>query len=298
MGGRIIEHPWAVVASDLMEFPQSKGQFKYVVMFQDLFTRWVQLRPLRSATDKNVAKAFEELVLFRWGTPDYLLTDNGKEFDNQDLGRILEVYGVTRVTTPPYHPQANPVERSNRTLKTMIATFVKTDHRNWDKHLHELRHAINTAVQSSTKVSPAFLNYGRDRPPVKSLRREVEVKGPKIRLLPEVWADRVKRLDALRDLVTKNLERTHERQAAYYNRGRQDVRFQVGDFVMRKVHVLSSGARNFSAKLAPDWEGPYKVIEIKPPNVYILDMEGGRRNPKVHVKELRKYREGRVIEGK
>ena len=147
------------------------------------------MRSLRAATGKNVAKAFEELVLFRWGTPNYLLTDNGKEFDNKDLGRILEVYGVTRVTTPPYHPQANPVERSNRTLKSMIATFVKTDHQSWDQHLHELRHAMNTASQSSTRVSPAFLNYGRHPPPVKSLRREVEKKGPKIPITEEIWVD-------------------------------------------------------------------------------------------------------------
>ena len=119
------------------------------------------------------------------------------------------------------------------------------------------------------------------------------VKGPKVRLLPEVWADRVRRLDALRDLVIKNMERAHERQAEYYNRGRQDTRFQVGDMVMRKVHVLSSAARNFSAKLAPGWEGPYKIVEVKPANVYILDMHGERRNPKVHVKELKKYRESR-----
>ncbi|CAB0028088.1 unnamed protein product [Trichogramma brassicae] len=33
---------------------------------------------------------------------------------------------------------------------------------------------MNTAVQSSTRVSPAFLNYGRHPRPVKSLRREVE----------------------------------------------------------------------------------------------------------------------------
>ena len=165
MGGRVVERPWAVVASDLIEFPQSKGPNKYVVVFQDLFARWVELRPLRTATGRNVAKALEELVLFRWGTPDYLLTDNGKEFDNKDLGRILEVYVVTRVTMPPYHPQANPVERSNRTLKTMISTFVKNDPRSWDQHLHELRHVLNTASQSSTQVSPAFLNYGRHPPP-------------------------------------------------------------------------------------------------------------------------------------
>ena len=139
-----------------------------------------------------VAKAFEELVLFRWGTPDYLLTVNGKEFDNKDLGRILEVYGVTRVMTPRYHPQASPVERRIRTIKTMIATFVKTDHPIWDQHLYELQYAVNTAVQSSTRVSPAFLNYGQQLAPVKSCRREVEIKGPKVCLSPEVWADRVK----------------------------------------------------------------------------------------------------------
>ena len=172
-----------------------------MVVFQDFFTRWVELRLPRRATGKNVAVALDKLVCCRWGTPDYFLTDNGKEFDNKELLRRLEAYGVIRVTTPPYHPHANPVERSNRTLKTMIATFVKNDHRNWDQHLHELRHAINTAVQSSTRVSPAFLNFGRHPVPTKSLRRMVETKGPKTRLSAEVWAGRVKRLDALRDKV-------------------------------------------------------------------------------------------------
>ena len=29
-------------------------------------------------------------------------------------------------------------------------------------------------------------------------------------------------------------------------------------------------------------------MEVRPPNVYILDMEGGKMNLKVHVKELKK----------
>ena len=63
---------------------------------------------------------------------------------------------------------------------------------------------------------------------------------------------------------------------------------------MRKTHVLSSSAQKLSAKLAPNWEGPYEIIGVKPPNFYILDMGTGRRNPKVYVTEIKRYREGRV----
>ena len=120
----------------------------------------------------------------------------------------------------------------------MIATFVKTDHRNWDQHLHELRHAMNNAVQSSTRVTPAFLNFRRHPKPTKSLRRAVETKGPKTRLQPELWMDRVKRLDALRDMVVRNIEKAHQRQVVYYNRGRKNVQFQVGDGDAQDTHII------------------------------------------------------------
>ena len=106
--------------------------------------------------------------------PENFLTDNGREFDNQVLSKTLEEYGVKHMTTPLYHPQANPVERSNRTLKTMIAAYVGADHRNWDAHIHEMRHELNTATQATTRVSPAFLNFGLHPRSVKSLRREIE----------------------------------------------------------------------------------------------------------------------------
>ena len=125
----------------------------------------------------------------------------------------------------------------------------------------------------------------------------METKGPKTRLPPEVWKDRVKRLGVLRDMVVRNIERAHQGQAVYYNRGRKDVRFQVGEMVMRKKHILSNAANKISSKLVPDWEGPYEIIEIKPPNVYILKMGSGQKNPKVHVSELKKYREGRAKAG-
>ena len=62
---------------------------------------------------------------------------------------IRGIRGKTRDNLANPGNQANLVESSNKTLKTMIAAFVGADHRNWDAHIHELRHAINTATQSS-----------------------------------------------------------------------------------------------------------------------------------------------------
>ena len=45
-----------------------------------------------------------------------------------------------------YHAQANPTERVNRLLKTMIVAFVRDDHKDWDLHLHEFRFAYNTTL--------------------------------------------------------------------------------------------------------------------------------------------------------
>ncbi|CAB0030718.1 unnamed protein product [Trichogramma brassicae] len=233
-----------------MELPRSKGGFKYVLVIQDLFTRYLELKPLRRANGKAVANALEELIFFRWEVPDFLLTDNGREFINKTLKTVLDEYGVYHVTTPPYHPQAKPVERSNRTLKTLIAIYAQKDHREWDRHLPELRQAINTSVQSTTKLSPAYLNFGRYPQQPKSLRREVETRGPKIRIDPSVWVDRVRRLDALRDLVAKHIDKAFARQKRAYDKGRKVVTFKEGDLVLRRTHPLSDGLRGRSSKLA------------------------------------------------
>ncbi|CAB0034785.1 unnamed protein product, partial [Trichogramma brassicae] len=114
MTRRVVDRPWAVVAADMMEFPRSKNQNKYLLVFQDLFTRWIEIVPLRKANGVNVLRAFEELVLFRWETPEFLLTDNGKEFDNAVMERNTNeeqrrsfaavVRGATGRTAPSVRP--------------------------------------------------------------------------------------------------------------------------------------------------------------------------------------------------
>uniref|UniRef100_A0ABD2WIR8 RNA-directed DNA polymerase n=1 Tax=Trichogramma kaykai TaxID=54128 RepID=A0ABD2WIR8_9HYME len=296
MTRRVVDRPWVVVAADMMEFPRSKNQNKYLLVFQDLFTRWIEVVPLKKATGANVLRAFEELVLFRWETPEFFLTDNGREFDNKLLNEALEEYGVKHLFTPPYHAQANVVERSNRTLKTMIASFVNDKHDEWDRYLPQFRYAVNTAVQSTLKVSPAFLNMGRQPKQAKSLRREVEKWCTKEFMEQSAWAERMAKLDELREIVMEYVGAAYEKQSKYYNRGRKEATFNIGDVVLRRTHNLSKGIDKFNAKLGEKYSGPYEVIGKKGVNVYILrDMEKkSRKKPEVHVSHLKRFVQPRL----
>lgn len=65
-----------------------------MVIFQDLLISWVKLGPIHSANGPTIAKALEELVLFRWETPGYIVTDNGKELYNNRLRNLVMDYGI------------------------------------------------------------------------------------------------------------------------------------------------------------------------------------------------------------
>ncbi|KMQ84618.1 reverse ribonuclease integrase [Lasius niger] len=134
MGRRIADGPWTVIATDIIGLlPRSKAGFQYILVIQDLFTKWVECKALRSATGSKISEALEELVISQWGAPKFLLTDNGTEFLNKVIKAFTEEHNITHTTVPPYHPKANPVERVNRISKTMIISFIDKDHRAWDE---------------------------------------------------------------------------------------------------------------------------------------------------------------------
>ena len=70
MTERNLEGPWIVVASDIMDpNPPSRTGNRYIIVFEDLFTRYVELKALRKADATSVLIAFEELIVNRWGCP-------------------------------------------------------------------------------------------------------------------------------------------------------------------------------------------------------------------------------------
>ncbi|KAL7723478.1 hypothetical protein ACLKA6_018237 [Drosophila palustris] len=74
----------------------------------------------------------------------------------------MDSLGIEIQHTAPYCPQENPTERTNRTVKTMIAQFIEGHQSSWDELLPEISLAVNSSVTDSTGFSPAFLMQGRE----------------------------------------------------------------------------------------------------------------------------------------
>ena len=83
-----------------------------------------------------------ELVC-RFGVPDSLHTDQGRNFEAKVLKEVCQLLGVKKTRTTPYHPQSDGlVERFNRTLLDMLNMAVKDDEHDCDLLLPTMLFAL------------------------------------------------------------------------------------------------------------------------------------------------------------
>lgn len=287
MGKRDPEGPWNMVAVDCMgRFPRSKKGFTHIIVYQDIFTKWIEVEAIRAANGVNVRRTLRERVVNRWGSPEVLITDNGPEFKNKTVATYCAENKINQHFTPPYTPQCNPVERVNRVIKIMIASYIEADHREWDKHLPEFQLAYNSMYHTTIDTTPAFLNRGRHLIPNSAVMPNVTPELPKLADILQ-WKERMTRLSALRDFNVILLEKANEQQAKYYNRGRPRRSYNEGDLVYRRQTVLSSGAKCLTAKLAPRYTAPLTIKKRLSPTVYELMDAEGKSVGNCHIKHLK-----------
>lgn len=120
-----VTKPNCMLGVDLMgPLPRSPDRNEYLLVLVDYFTRWVELFPLRAATAQRIAQVLRKEIFTRWGIPDFILSVRGSQFVSSVFKEICDQWSVTPKLTMAYHPQTNMTERVNRTLKSMIASYV------------------------------------------------------------------------------------------------------------------------------------------------------------------------------
>lgn len=261
--------PWEMVSIDIMgPYPRTARGKRFILVATDLFTRWTEAFPLGTATAVNIGKLLENEVFNRFGYPQAILTDNGRQFISHTWISSCQRWQAKHWTTAVYHPRANPTERRNQEIKKGLRLHLNNEeHRNWDKFLSTVLFQLRTRQNAATGLSPSKALFGYE------LSRPGEWKLPK----PAIVSNQERF-----DLVQNNQRRYQGR----YNRQPEAFNpFQPDQFVYVKEHPLSNALTGFHAGFAPKWSGPYRVLQPAGGHTYWILRDGAE--VKVHHDQLR-----------
>ena len=71
-------------------FKPAPGGFRYVYVAIDKFSKWIEYKPLVSATAKKAVKLFEDII-HRFGLPNSIIIDLGTTFTGHHFGTFAKI---------------------------------------------------------------------------------------------------------------------------------------------------------------------------------------------------------------
>jgi hypothetical protein len=241
----------------------------------DKFSKWIKAVPVTNQEATTVVKFFESII-YRYGVPNSIITDNGTNFTAGEFQQFTKEFGIKIKYASVAHPKSNgQVEKVNGLvcggLKKRLLRPLKRAAGAWVKELPSVLWSLRTTPNSSTGYTPFFLLFGAEA----MLPTDVRYGAPRVKAYVEEDAqialeDACDLLDEARDVALVRSAVYQQNLYNYHSRWVHGRSFEPGNLVLRLKQTST-------LKLESPWEGPYLVHEAIPGGVYRL------RDPKIGV---------------
>lgn len=280
------QRPMERIAMDILgPLPVTPRGNRYILVIGDYFTKWKEAFPLADMEASSIAKVVVHEFICRFGVPDTIHTDQGKNFESGLIKDICRLLGVKKTRTTPYHPESDGlVERFNRTLIDMLSTAVTDNEKDWDLLLPTLLFAYRTSMHETTGTTPFFLMFGR----YPRLPEDIIYSLPVTNYTSahQYCHEIKKHMQEAYRRVGEYVHKERLHQKANYDRHVKGNSYVVNDLVFLHCPAVPRGQ---SRKLHKPWQGPYRVVEVIGPTVYrIVECKNPGRKKVVHFNRLKR----------
>ena len=233
-------------------------------MLIDQFTKWVECYPLLDQSAELIAKTLVDEFFSRFGLPLEIHTDQGSNFVGNLFTTLCLLLQVTKTRTTSYRPCSNgQIEQ----LLQMIRCLRERNIKDWDVYLPQIAGAVRTTVSRSTGFTANKLMLGREVNKSVDLLFWVD-KANKISQSPPDYVVRLEKiLKEAHRVARENLNSSVLYNKRDYDQRLYQTSYNIGDL----VYVLDpSNKPGVSTKLQPIFQGPYLVVKVYSPILYLV----------------------------
>ncbi|GKV12387.1 hypothetical protein SLEP1_g23537 [Rubroshorea leprosula] len=225
--------PFAQWGVDLLgPFIKGKGGCIFLVVAVDYFTKWIEAKPLSTTIERKIEEFLFNSILCRFGIPKRIIADNGPQFRAAALRSFCNDYGIELALTSVYTPQSNG--------QAYLAT---------GETLFSLAYGAEAVIPVEVGLPSDRSDRHDDQNNEQLLRENLDL------------VEEIREMSRIRNMAHQS------RVAKFYNKRVRARQFQVDDLVLRKVGLTNT--HSYMGKLAPNWEGPYMVVQVKRPGSYM-----------------------------
>lgn len=237
-----------VLSLDLVgPLPASKiHKHQWIMVCVDVFSKYTFAKACTRATANVIIDFLEKDVFYRFETPEVIITDNGPQFISECFKKFVDAHKVRHILTPVYHPQSNPVESTNKSLKAMLRADMleRAVHTDWSSYLQRVVMRLNTTPRMPVGKSPHLIIYGREK-------CDTGTEHKLIRDANELVDECQERREVIYDEAAEEQRAAFEQNKRRYNLRAVERKFQPNDTVWIKNYKQSSAAEQYTQKLAP-----------------------------------------------
>ena len=254
----------------------------------------------------------------RYGCPEVLITDQGREFVNEISSQLYAITKTEHRITSAYHPQVctcictRPMriilcsygenlystillqtngltERFNQTLSWCLAKIIDEDKLDWDDKLDTVLMGYRASKQASTKQSPYFMMFQQQ------MRLPIDAE-----ILPESsphdWEDNCleETVGALLESRNQAFQKTQmnitkaQKQQETYDRKHLQKELEVGTKVLLEN---TAQQQRKGGKMEPLRLGPYTINRCLGKGIYELKNMKGEALKKANIARLTVFKE-------